>query len=182
MTSNKSLYDPSRDTVGKIYRDNKMNYDGTPIDVGDMTRELTTSLVEDINQTIIDGNKEFKGNEFYITVHEKKDLAMPNCILRRMVKTAFRPYPEDDSMVFRVIPKEMRVLFCWCLPHWSEMTNILNNVLLYEPEMVQQLQAWKREDLYHFGFRKDPMGNWEPNPHFEDKKMENKKAFNILTA
>ena len=41
-----------RETVGKIYRDAQLSHDGTPIEVGDMTREVMSSLVEDLNETI----------------------------------------------------------------------------------------------------------------------------------
>ena len=32
------------------------------------------------------------------------------------------------------------------------------------------------EDYHHFGFCKDPMGNWIPNLNWEDKKLEEKKV------
>src|SRR5271155_5691742 len=100
---NQSAYDPSRKTVGAIYRDAKLANSEDRIECGDLTREIMPSLVDDINQLVSDmANKdEWRNREFYVTVHENKDLAMPNMIKRRLVKTLFRPWPEDDTIVFR---------------------------------------------------------------------------------
>lgn len=168
----KSHYDSSRDTVGKIYRDAQLYNDKSPLLVGDLNYELRKSLVDDLNQTIIDGTKEFDGKPFYITIHEKKDLQMPSAILRRMIKTKYRPYPEDDTVVFYVKdPKVNDVRFCWCLPHWTEMYNILANANLFDFNLVEEIRQWRRLNLHHFGFIKDEIGNWMPNPNWEDKKL-----------
>lgn len=172
---NESKYDPNRKTVGAIYRDAAMSVKpGETVEAGDLIRELQSSLVCDLNETI--ESKPYEGRDFYITVHEKKDLAMPRCILRRMLTTLYRPFPEDDTIVYSVKPKLNDVRFCWCLPHWSEMDNILNNAGLFEPEMVRQIRAFKNEDYYTFGFTKCPMGNWIPNLNWEDKKLEENKV------
>ena len=178
---NQSLYDPTRKTVGAIYREAQMNYDGTKIEVGDMARELASSLVCDLNDTI--KSNPHNDRPFYITVHESKDMMMPNLMRRRILTSVYRPYPEDDTVVFWVDPKSCQVLFCWCLPHWSEMDNMLNNEWLWDKEIINEIKAWKRVDPYHFGFRKDEMGNWTANENWKDKPMgEEKDKIRILTA
>lgn len=174
-----SLYDPTRKTVGALYRDLQMNGDKTPVTVGDMTNELQSSLVVDLNETI--ESNPHQGRDFYITVHESKDLQMPSLIRRRMLTSVYRPYPEDDTLVFWVSPSKAQVLFCWCLPHWSEMDNMLASADLYEPDLIREIKAWKNVDLYHFGFTKSPMGDWIPNEHFKDKPMTPKpSAYQVL--
>lgn len=178
---NQSKYDPSRKTVGAIYRDAQINNTEKFVTNGDLTNELMSSLVEDLNDCIIEGTKEFEGRSFYITVHEKKDLQMPRMILRRTIKTLYRPYPEDDTMVYWVDPKSNEVRFCWCLPHWSEMDNMIANENLFHKDIISQIKAWKNVDLFHFGFCKDEMGNWMANPHYKDKPMkESPKESKIL--
>lgn len=176
---NQSKYDPSRKTVGAIYRDAQIQNTEKSITNGDLTNEMMSSLVCDLNDTIT--SDPFEGRPFFIIVHEKKDLAMPRMILRRMLTGEKRPYPEDDTMVFSVDPKSNDVRFCWCLPHWSEMDNMLENEALFDPKLIEKIRAWKRIDLHHFGFRKDPMGNWEANPFWEDMPMKEER-FQILRA
>ena len=178
---NMSLYDPSRKTVGALYRDLQMKENKERVTVGDMTNELKSSLVVDLNETI--ESDPHQGRDFYITVHESKDLQMPSLIRRRMLTSVYRPYPEDDTLVFWVSPSKSQVLFCWCLPHWSEMDNMLANEGLFEADLIREIKAWKNFDLYHFGFTKSPMGDWIPNEHFKDKPMtENQNTFKILLA
>lgn len=176
MTSN---YDSGRDTVGKIYIDAQLNNTDQYVINGDLTNELTKSLVDDINDTVVAGTKEFEGKIFYITVHENKDLQMPKAIKRRMVKTPFRPWPEDDTIVFKVIPSCSDVRFCWCLPHRNEMYNMTMNPFLFDKEMIRDIKAWEAFDLPHFGFTKDEIGNWVPNPHAQDREM--KKRSIVMT-
>ncbi len=164
-----SKYDPTRKTVGGIYLDAQKSSD-KHVEVGDMTNEIMSSLVEDLNETI--ASDPFKGRSFYITVHEKKDLQMKNALLRRMITTLYRPYPEDDTLVFWVEPNSNEVKFCWCLPHWSEMDNMLANHTLFDKNLISEIRAWKNNDLTYFGFVKDGMGeHWIPNPNFKDKNM-----------
>ena len=169
---NQSKYDPSRKTVGAIYNDAQQASHDPYVVNGDLTNVMMSSLVEDLNETIHDGSFEFSGKPFYITVHEKKDLQMPRALLRRMLKSLYRPYPEDDTMVFWVDPKINDVRFCWCLPHWSEMDNIISNYRLFDNDLVEQVRAWKNIDLHHFGFTKNEMGNWKPNPNWKDKPLK----------
>ena len=166
-----SIYDPSRASVGKIYRDLQINSNPQYIEVGDMTREIMKGYVEDLNDGIKDGIKVFDGDPFYVMIHEKKDQQMPTAMLRRVLKQRKRPYPEDDMDVFWHNPKTQQTCFCWSLPHWSNMYNILANANLFDKALVQSCLAWRRHDLYFFGFTKDDIGNWMPNPNWKDKDI-----------
>jgi hypothetical protein len=143
--SDMSLYDPSRKTVGALYRDLQMKEKREQVTVGDMTNELQSSLVVDLNETI--ESKPHGDRDFYITVHESKDLQMPSLIRRRMLTSIYRPYPEDDTLVFWSSPKSCDVRFCWCLPHWSEMDNMLMNESLFEPDLIKEIKAWKKSKV-----------------------------------
>lgn len=169
---NQSLYDPSRKTVGAIYRDAQINNSEKFVTNGDLTNELMSSLVDDLNETI--QSRPFGDESFYIIIHESKDMQMPRLLRRRMIKMKKRPYPEDDTIVFHVDPKTNIVKFSWCLPHWSEMDNMLSNENLFDQELIAQIKAWKRVDLTYFGFHKDEMGNWKANPKNKDQEMKNK--------
>ncbi len=183
---NQSLYDPTRKTVGAIYRDAKLSNSEDRIESGDLTRELETSLVNDLNDAVQEVCKtcQWHGREFYITVHESKDLAMPNMIKRRLVKTVYRPWPEDDTIVFRWNESRSDVRFCWCLPHHSEMDNMLMNHWLFNPQMIHDIRMWKHLQMEHFGFVKVGLGEeWGMNPYWtfdKDRKMEKPKR--ILVA
>jgi|SRR5690242_8218334 len=178
LDKTKSLYDQSRDTVGKIYRDANLNNHETYIEVGDMSRELTTSLVEDINDAIKNFDNgvgisiDLIGKPYYFMVHESKDLQMKTAIRRRILYFGYRPWPEDDTVVFWKNPKTQDLRFCWCLPHWSEMDNILANPEGYEKEYVYQIKSWKDYDLRIFGFYHDDKEKWIPNPNWKDKNIE----------
>jgi hypothetical protein len=171
LDKNKSRYDSSRDTVGKIYRDLHLQAKPEFITTGDMSNEIMKGLIEDINDGIMTGTQKFNGRSFYLMVHEKKDLQMKDAMLRRIITQLWRPYPEDDTTVFWHDPKAFETRFCWSLPHWSEMNNILNNANLYDHNMIEELKAWKRNDLNYFGFRKTDDGNWEANPNFKDRPL-----------
>jgi hypothetical protein len=169
----KSLY-ADRDTVGTTYL--KAQAMGEKhVEVGDMCREVMSSLVEDLNDTIM--SNPHQDRPFYITIHESKDLQMKSCLRRRMLTTVYRPWPEDDTTVFWTDPKSATTLFCWTIPHWSEMDNMLNNEMLYDKELIATIKAWKSMDLYRFGFCKDDLGNWIPNLNFKDKKLEVPQTF-----
>lgn len=178
---NQSQYDPTRKTVGAIYRDAQISNTEKFVENGDLTNTIMSSLVEDLNETI--ASNPFEGREFYITVHEKKDLAMKRALLRRMITTKYRPYPEDDTIVFWVDPKFNEVRFCWCLPHHSEMGNMLDNENLFDKEMIGAIRAWRNIDLYHFGFAQDSLGNWIMNPNWDPRKRDKplKKPSTIQT-
>ncbi len=174
MSKVQSLFDPSRENVGKIYRDLQMNGPKDLILNGDMTNEIMKGLVEDLNEAVALGKKEFNEEPFYIVVHEKKDLVMKSAIVRRLIKRRRRPYPEDDTLVFKVIPKQSEIYFCWCLPHWSEMPNMLMNKDKFKKSLIEAIIYWKKEDLRYFGFRKDSQGNWEADPNYKDKILKKK--------
>jgi len=167
-----SQYDSSRKTVGAIYRDLHMQSSMPLIEVGDMSNDMMPGLVDDINDAIKEGTKDFNGRPFYILVHEKKDLQMKDALLRRIFKQLWRPYPEDDTTVFWHDPNAFETRFCWSLPHWSEMANMLNSKDLFDRDLIEEIMAWKRNDLYRFGFTKDDNGNWIANPKFKDKHLK----------
>ena len=176
QNSFRSHYDPTRDTVGKIYRDAQFqNRHEDQIEIGDMGRELTTSLIEDINDAI--KNFDIKGKPYYLMIHEKKDLQMKQALARRILYFGYRPWPEDDTTVFWKDPKTQDLRFCWCLPHWSEMDLTLMNEAQFDPEYISQIKAWKDYDLTAFGFYHDPDLKWIPNPKWKDKPIDSfKKA------
>lgn len=148
----RSRIDPTRNTVGSIYRDAQLSNHDPYVEAGDLTRELTNSLVDDLNEAF--ASNPFESEDFYVIVYEKKDLQMKNSILRRLYKTKFRPYPEDDTIVFYVNPRSQHIKFCWCLPHSTEMDNVLLNFTMYDKDYVNDIRAWKEVDLKHFGFDK----------------------------
>lgn len=167
---NQSRFDPTRKTIGAIYNEAAANNTDKYVTNGDLTNEIQSSLVVDLNETI--QSKPFGTKSFFISVHEKKDLQMPRAIQRRIMSSLYRPYPEDDTLVFYVDMDINEVLFCWCLPHWSEMDNILANKSLFEPDYVRQIMAWKKNELEHFGFVKVGIGEqWAMNENFRDQKM-----------
>jgi len=169
----KSRFDPSRETVGAIYRNAQFSGEKQII-TGDMNYELRKSLVEDLNETIKQGTIDFEGRDFYITVHEKRDLQMPNAFIRRMIKTKYRPYPEDDTLVFKVIPHAGDVLFCWELPHRSNMLNILACPDLYDAEQVSLYRRWENMQLEYYGFVKNDEGHWIANPRWNGDRLVTK--------
>lgn len=178
--STKSKYDPTRDTVGKIYRDLHLNIPPANIQVGDMSNSMLPGLVDDINEGI--ASKPFGDQPWYIMIHEKKDLQMKDALLRRVLHFKKRPWPEDDTTVFYHDPIKGETLFCWSLPHWAEMDNILNTFNMYDDNLIREIKAWKAFDLYSFGFIKDDMGNWEPNPKWKDKPLGNEAKIKIHVA
>ena len=167
-----SLIDPSRKTVGAIYRDaqieNKKDLEGATI--GDLGKELLKSFIDDLNEAL--QSDPFNGKPFYVQVYEKWDYQMEKSLRRMLNKFAFRPYPEAGTTVFWTNPNTHEVRFCWDLPHPAEMHNIIANQLLYPHELITQLKAWKRMDLYHFGFHKNILGDWEANPKWKDKVLK----------
>lgn len=164
---NVSSIDPTRKTVGAIYRDAQINGERGLI-TGDVNYEMRKSLVVDLNETIEQGTKEFEGKVFYITVYEKRDLQMKNAFIRRLIKTKYRPYPEADTMVFKVNPKAAEVYFCWNLPARHEMINMLNTPELrtkpHEQEELNMFRHWEGDRLEYYGFTKNNEGNWIANP------------------
>lgn len=155
--SHQSSIDPTRETVGAIYRAASISNTEDFVLNGDLTNSLVKSLVDDLNETL--SSDPYEGRSFYVTIHEKKDLQMPRAIDRKLITTKYRPYPEDDTIVFHVEPRSNNIKFCWCLPHHTEMDNMLANSLIYDAEMINDIRAWKRVDLEHFGFKKVPVSD-----------------------
>lgn len=181
IDKNRSIYDPGRDTVGAIYRNAQLTGEKAPILVGDMANELTKDLVTDINEALCAPRKSDK--PFYLMIHEKKDLQMKSAILRRLLYFTYRPYPEDDTTVFWKDPKTQEVRFCWSLPHWSEMDNMLANPEQFDKDFIADIKAWKAVDLKHFGFyHGGKKWGWLPNPNHKDKKLEPVKTLKPLKA
>lgn len=149
ISGNVSSFDPNRLTVGAQYLAIQKQGADSVLN-GDLTHELTKSLVDDLNDTIT--SNPFNDRPFYILVHETKDLQMKRAIKRRILKQLYRPYPEDDTLVYYVDPKACITKFCWCLPHSTEMDNILKNRHLYHPDYIQDILAWKLNFLEWFGF------------------------------
>ena len=55
-----STLDPTRNTVGSIYRDAQINGERGVV-IGDVNHEITKDLVQDINEAIEQGTKEMEG-------------------------------------------------------------------------------------------------------------------------
>lgn len=134
-----------------------------------MAREMAASLIVDINEALVSFAKKSNGKPFYLMVHEKKDLQMKDAILRRILYFDFRPWPEDDTTVYWKNPKTDELRFCWCLPHSTDMENVLNNPDQYSKEYVDDIRAWKAFDMKHFGFYNDSRLKWIPNPKHRDR-------------
>jgi hypothetical protein len=157
----KSLIDPTRNTVGSIYRDAQMNGERGVV-IGDVNHEIVKDLVTDINEAIAQGTKEMEGKPFYLAIYEKYDLMLKKGLVRIRKITKYRPYPEQDTMVFHVYPGG-EVYFCWELPHRTQMMNILMSPDLFPAERVQMMKRWENLQLEYFGFKKDENGNWVEN-------------------
>jgi hypothetical protein len=160
----KSNIDPTRETAGKIYRDAQINGERGVV-IGDVNHEIKKDLVKDINEAIEQGEKEMNGKPFYLAIYEKYDMMLKRGLVRIRKITKYRPYPEQDTMVFHVYPGGT-VYFCWELPHRSQMMNVLMNPGLYDPEYVQVIKHWENLQLEYFGFKKDENGNWVENEMF----------------
>lgn len=156
-----SNIDPTRETAGKIYRDAQIKGEKGVI-IGDVNHEIKKDLVKDINEAIEAGEKQMNGKPFYLAIYEKYDLMLKRGLVRIRSITKYRPYPEQDSMVFHVYPGGT-VYFCWELPHRSQMINVLMNPDLFDAEYVQMIKRWENIQLEYFGFKKDNEGNWVEN-------------------
>lgn len=160
------------ETVGTTYLKSQKN-DARGLTIGDINSEMVTSLIDDLNDCI--ASDPYKGRPFFISVVEERDLQMKNAIKRRMFTTLYRPYPEDNTLVFYVEPKNNVVCFCWDLPHHSEMWNILSNSSFYDHDYIQRIKEWQRNDLANFGFEKTPDGeHWIPNERHKDKPLSSR--------
>lgn len=161
---NQSRIDPTRQTVGAIYRDAQINAEQGVV-IGDVNHEIKKDLVTDINEAIEQGTKAMEGKPFYLAIYEKYDLMLKKGLVRIRKITKYRPYPEQDMMAFHVYPGG-DVYFCWELPHRTQMMNILLSPELFDPERVEMIKRWENLQLEYFGFKKDAEGNWVENELF----------------
>lgn len=157
-----STIDPSRATVGSIYRDAQINGERGVV-IGDVSHEIKKDLVKDINEAIVEGNKGMEGKPFYLAIYEKYDLMLKRGLVRIRKVTKYRPYPEQDMMCFHIY-QNGDIYFCWELPHRSQMMNILMSPDLFDPGRVEMLRRWENLQLEYYGFMKDENGNWIENP------------------
>jgi hypothetical protein len=179
---NKSLIDPTRNTAGSIYRDAQINGEKGVV-IGDVNHEIKKDLVKDINEAIEMGTKEMGDKPFYLAIYEKYDLMLKKGLVRIRKITKYRPYPEQDSMVFHAFPNG-DVYFCWELPHRSQMMNMIMNPDLYDKAQVELIKRWENLQLEYYGFTKDENGNWIENLFYRGDFLlgssEGKKEVKIL--
>lgn len=176
-----SNIDPSRNTVGSIYRDAQIHGERGVI-IGDVNHEIKKGLVEDINEAIEHGTKELEGKPFYLAVYEKYDLMLKKGLVRIRKITKYRPYPEQDSLVFHVFPASSDVYFCWALPHRTQMLNILMNPGFYPHEDFINISRWENLQLEYFGFTKDENANWVENKLYQGDTIMKAPESKILLA
>jgi hypothetical protein len=170
----KSHIDPTRNTVGYIYRDAQINGEKGVV-IGDVNHEIKKGLVDDINEAIIQGEKEMGNKPFYLAIYEKYDLMLKRGLVRIRKITKYRPYPEQDTMVFHIYPGG-DIYFCWELPHRSQMLNILMSSSLFDPNYVELIRRWENMQLEYFGFTKDSEGNWIENKMYRGDLLMNGKS------
>lgn len=181
-----SRIDPTRNTVGSIYRDAQINGEKGVV-IGDVNHEIKKDLVKDINEAIQEGRSspEFIDKPFYLAIYEKYDLMLKKGLVRIRKITKYRPYPEQDMMLFHVYPND-DVYFCWELPHRSQMLNIVMNPGLYDQAQVDTIKRWENLQLEYFGFTKDAEGNWVENMLYRGDFLlgssEGKKEVKILLS
>lgn len=165
-----SRFDPSRENVGKIARDAIIKDGMHTFEVGEIKGAMLPDLVNDINENLM--KDPYNGKPFYLLITEHKDLQMKNAMFRRPFIKPYRPWPEDNTMVFWKNPKTQELRFCWDIPHWSEMDNILQNQFLWDENLVKDCIAWKTFDMEHFGFFYHKEHKWIPNPKHVDRRIE----------
>lgn len=175
----KSIY-ADRETVGTIALNASKNRD-IPI-VGDLGHDLMPSLVDDLNTAI--KSDPYDGKPFFIIFHEKKDLLLKNMIMRRVLTTTKRPYPEPNLTVFWTNPKTGETKFCWSLPHKSTFVEYLSNPERYVWEQISDIKAYQKEDLQHFGLKR--VGKTEDGksiiaaiPNFKDRPLQKQESLHF---
>ena len=166
----------NRETVGSAYLEaQKDTVKGCTLQ--DFNHPMTESLIVDLNETI--ESNPFEGRPFYINIVEERDLQMKNAFKRRIFKTLYRPYPEDNTCVFYTDPKEQKTYFCWQMPHHSEFHNILGSLNIYDHEYVQRIKEWLSNDLTNFGFTKVTLDSHQVEGY--DKKLIEIETANYIT-
>lgn len=175
---NRSRIDPTRKTAGAIYRDAQINGERGVI-IGDVNYEIKKDLVTEINECVQHGTKALEGKPFYIAFYEKYDLMLKRGLVRIPKITTYRPYPEQDTMVFHVYPTSNEIYFCWELPHRSQMINILNSPDLFDHQRVAMIKHWENLRLEYYGFMRDDDGNWTENKLFRGDTLISKPSSDI---
>lgn len=156
-------------TVGDQYLEAQSNsIEG--LTFGDIGPEMSQSLVDDLNETI--QSDPFGGYSFYINVVEERDMQMRNAFKRRLFLSRYRPFPEDNTLVFYINMRENSVSFCWDIPHHSEALNILSNESEYDEEYLHSIREWKKGNLEPFGFVKIRL-NRDQEDGYEDEVLNN---------
>jgi len=156
MSDSTSIDKKHRKTVGSQYLEAQKT-DTSCLTIGEIGNEMVKSLIDDINSSV--ESNPFDGEPFYINVVEERDLMMKNAIKRRLFVSKYRPYPEDNTLVFHVKPRSNEVRYCWDLPHHSELPNILANELSYPYAYTKRIREWMDNDLANFGFIKVSMNS-----------------------
>lgn len=165
-----------RDTVGTIAQQALRSKER--VTCGDMSNELIKSCADDINETI--AIKPYGDRPFYITIHEKKDLQIRNAILRRVVHTEYRPFPEPNTSVFWADPVSGEVNYCWSLPHQTLFRQYLSSPSKYAHDTIKFILAYNMERNDIFGFYKHGENEkgvpiYFPIPGFKYKPLINIK-------
>lgn len=178
---NRSLIDPTRQTAGAIYRDAQINGERGVV-IGDVNHEIKKDLVTEINECVQHGTKALEGKPFYLAFYEKYDLMLKKGLVRIPKITTYRPYPEQDTMVFHVYPGANEIYFCWELPHRSQMINILNSPDLFDHERVSMIKHWENLRLEYYGFMRNDDGNWIENKLFRGDTLISKPVADLTVA
>lgn len=173
---NQSQFDPTRKTVGALYQDLQQSSHDPYLIAGDLTNEVMSSLVEDLNETAkLDP---FDGKPFFVDVIERKDPTMPRAIYRSMLKSEGVPEPKDNTLVFWLHPKSGEVRFCWCLPHKAEIISLLSQELNFpgsvNSDLIQTIRSWQANNFEYFGWKKNSDGNWIRNENYKGFPLKKK--------
>lgn len=172
----KSSYQ-DRDTVGAIYLNAQKNC-VDHLTLADVNEPMVSSLVDDLNATI--ESNPFEGRPFYINIVEERDLLMPNAIKRRIFKSLYLPFPEDNTLVFHTVPKENKTYYCWDLPHHSEFVNIFINQHAFPSEYIKFIKAYLNNDLSVFGFIKVRMNSALVEGYDEKQVIAYKRCYHAF--
>ncbi len=179
---NQSMFDPTRQTVGSLSNEVRAA-DTKSMQIGDINKEMLKGFIDDVNDALEQGRKEYPDQTFFVLVTEKWEYQMKNALYRKVALSKKRPYPEANTTCFKYDHNLKEVRFCWDLPMRHDMWNIQNSSALYAPQLVEDIQRWERFELEHFGFTKAGLGDqWEENPYFKDRPLgEEFLKFKIYT-
>lgn len=179
---NESMFDPTRKTVGALSNDARAA-DAKSMTIGDINAEMLKGFIDDVNNALDDGRKQFPDQTFFVIVTEKWEYQMKNALFRKVALSKKRPYPEANTTCFKYDHNMKEVRFCWDLPMRHDMWNQKATQNLYAPQIIEDIMKWERFELEHFGFTKVGLGDqWEENPYFKDRPLgEEKLKFKIYT-